>query len=61
VSGGALDLTLVRRGLAGNDRFHGYAAFVPDAGELPRARLPGGLVIVWEGLRGGKRPGIEHG
>lgn len=23
--------------------------------------LPGGLVIVWEGLRGGKRPGIEHG
>jgi hypothetical protein len=45
MSGGALDLTLVRRGLAGNDRFHGYAAFVPDAGELPRARLPGGLVI----------------
>jgi uncharacterized protein (TIRG00374 family) len=23
--------------------------------------LPGGLLIVWEGLRGGKRPGIEHG
>jgi glyoxylase-like metal-dependent hydrolase (beta-lactamase superfamily II) len=44
-SGGALDLTLVRRGLAGNDRFRGYAAFVPDTGELPRARLPGGLVI----------------
>jgi hypothetical protein len=44
-SGGALDLTLVRRGLAGNDRFQGYAALVPDAGDLPRARLPGGLVI----------------
>ena len=45
VSGGALDLTLVRSGLAGNDRFQGYAALVPDQGELPRARLPGGLVI----------------
>jgi uncharacterized protein (TIRG00374 family) len=23
--------------------------------------LPGGLLIVWEGLRGGRRPGVEHG
>jgi uncharacterized protein (TIRG00374 family) len=23
--------------------------------------LPGGVLIVWEGLRGGRRPGVEHG
>ena len=45
VSGGALDLTLLRGGLACNERFQGYAALVPDDGELPRARLQGGLEL----------------
>ena len=45
VSGGALDLTLVRGGQKCNERFRGFAAFVANDGELPRARLPGGLEL----------------
>ena len=44
-SGEALDLTLVRTGLACNARFRGFAALVADDGDLPRARLDGGLEI----------------
>lgn len=45
ISGAALDLTTMRGGLACNERFQRYAAFVPDDGELPRARLAGGMEI----------------
>ena len=45
ISGAALDLTTMRVGLACNERFQRYAAFVPDDGELPRARLAGGMEL----------------
>jgi hypothetical protein len=42
-SGGALDLTLVRQGLACNERFRGFPVMVADEGQLPRIHLEGGL------------------
>jgi len=45
ISGAALDLTTMRGGLACNERFQGYAALVPDDGELPRVKLAGGMEL----------------